>query len=146
MQAEEAVVGAPVFEEGLTLFEERRDPAITDMGIEGIQHVIDHPEDGLTALGLTKVIALTSPVHLLDGYLTSLDPRPEEVEVIRPTGLYHFHGGQDEVSGIARIIRVEGHTCQVAFDHLNVQADFPANRLKGVAENFVPLHRLARVS
>ena len=54
-----------------------------------------------------------------------------------------FHGGQDEVCGIARVIRVEGRTGQVAFDHLNVQADFPANRLEGVAENVIQLHNFA---
>ena len=120
MKAEEAMVGVPVVEEGFALLEERGDPAVADMGIKGILHVIDHPKDGLAALGLAKVIALTGPVHLLDGHLTRFDPRLEEVEVICPTGLHHLHGWQDEVCGIARIIRVEGRACQVAFDHLNI--------------------------
>ena len=66
MQAEETVSGVPGLQEGLALFEECGDPAVTDVGIKGILHIVDHPEDGLPALGLTEVITLGCAVHLVD--------------------------------------------------------------------------------
>ena len=66
MQSEEAVANLPAVEERLTLFEDPGDPGIADVGIEGLEHVIDHPEDGLAALGLAEVITLGSVVHLVD--------------------------------------------------------------------------------
>ena len=145
MQAEEAVGGPPVLKQGLALFEERGDPGIADMCIEGHEHVVDHPEDGLSALSLTKVITLGCMVHLLLCQFSDCDEWLEEVEVIGPAGLHHLHGGQDEVHRIAGIIRVEGLTHEAAFDHLDIQADLLTNCLKSIAKDFVPLHRLSRV-
>jgi hypothetical protein len=129
MKAEEAVGGAPGLQEGLTLFEERGDPTISDMGIEGRVHVIDHPEDGLAALGLAEVIALRCMAHLLCSEFAGSNEGLEEVEVIGTTGRDHLHRGHDEVHGVARVVRVKWCTHQVTFDHLNVEADFTANRL-----------------
>jgi len=130
MQAEEAVMHLPVLQEGLALFQELGDPGIlTDVGIERLKHIVDHPVHGLTALGLAEVITLRCMVHLLDGEFTSSNEGLEEVEVVGTTGRDHLHRGHDEVHGVARVVRVKWCTHQVSFDHLNVEADFTANRL-----------------
>jgi hypothetical protein len=66
MQSEEAVLDLPAVEERLTLFEDPGDPGITDVGVERLKHIIDHPEDGLPALGLAEMITLGCVVHLVD--------------------------------------------------------------------------------
>jgi hypothetical protein len=120
VEAEEAVLNAPTFDEGFAPLEESGEPTVTDMGIKGPMEVVDHPEDGLAALGLTKEIALGGMMHLFDSQSAGIDKRLEEVERIRPTGIHHLHGRQDEVHRVVRIIRVKGRICQVFFDHLNV--------------------------
>ena len=120
VEAEEAVLNAPTFDERLASLEERGEPTVTDMGIKGPMEVVDHPKDGLAAFGLSKEITLGGMMHLFDSQSAGIDKRLEEVELIRPTGIHHLHGRQNEVRRVARIIRVEGRTCQVLFGHLNV--------------------------
>lgn len=87
MQAEEAVMHLPVLQEGLALFQKLGDPGIlTNMGIERLKHIVDHPVHGLAALGLAEVITLRCMVHLLDGEFTSSNEGQEEVEVVGTTG------------------------------------------------------------
>ena len=66
MQSEEAVLDLPAVEDRLTLFEEPGDPGVADVGIKRLEHVVNHPEDGLAALGLAEVIAPCCAVHLVD--------------------------------------------------------------------------------
>ena len=130
MQAEEAVIHLPVLQEGLALFQELGDPGIlTDVGIEWLKHIVDHPVHGLAALGLAEVIALRCMAHLLCSEFAGSNEGLEEVEVIGTTGRDHLHRGHDEVHGVARVVRVKWCTHQMTFDHLNVEADFTANRL-----------------
>jgi hypothetical protein len=103
MEAEEAVGDAPGGDEGLTGLEERGDPGGADVGIEGREHVVDHPEDGLAAPGLAEVIALTGMMHLIDRQMTGGDEGMEEAEVIGTTGFDHRHGGEGEVDGLPGI-------------------------------------------
>ena len=66
VETEEAVLGEPGAEEGFASFEEGGEPGGADVGIERLEHVIDHPEDGLTGFGLTKIITLGCVVHLFN--------------------------------------------------------------------------------
>ena len=94
MQAEEAVGDTPGGDEGLTGFEEHGDPGGADVGIERREHVVDHPEDGLTALGLSEMITLAGMVHLFKRQMASSDEGMEEIEIVSTTGLDHRHGRQ----------------------------------------------------
>jgi hypothetical protein len=93
------------------------------MRIEGLEHIVYHPEDGLATLGLTEVIAPGCAVHLFDGQFAGSNERLKEVEVINATGFNHRHRGQYEIylTSDVRGLRLEG--------------------LEGVTEYFVPLHR-----
>ena len=75
VEAEETVLNAPTFDEGLAPLEERGEPTIADMGIKGPMEVVDHPKDGLAALGLTKEIALDGMMHLFDSQSAGIDKR-----------------------------------------------------------------------
>lgn len=99
------------------------------MGIERFEHVIDHPEDGLTAAGLAEEITLRCTVHLLDSEFTGRDEGLKKIEVISTAGINHLHRGENEVKRVARIIRIEWLALQVAIDHLNVEAEFKAYSL-----------------
>lgn len=113
----------PIVQEGFPLFEEVRDPVVTDVCIERLEEVINHPEDRLTALGLTEAIAFTGTAHLLGGQIASGDERLKEVEVISPTSLDHRSRGQHEVNLLPGL-RL----------HLFLE------RLKTVAKDIVPFH------
>ena len=93
MQPEETVLDFPIGQEGFPLFEEVRDPVVTDVRIERLEEVIYHPEDRLTALGLTEAIAFTGTLHLFGGQIAGGDERLKEVEVISPTSLNHRFRG-----------------------------------------------------
>ena len=108
MESEEAVGDAPGGDEGLTDLEEGGDPTGADVGIEGRQHVINHPEDGLAALGLTEIIALTSVMHLLNGQMAGSDDGRKEIEVICTAGLDHRHGGDREIDASPDFFRIKG--------------------------------------
>ena len=97
MEAEEAVLDLPGLEEGLTDFEEGGDPSGTDVGIEGLAHVIDHPEDRLPGFGLAEMIAVTGMAHLVGREMAGGDEGMEEVEVVSTTGFNHRHRGQHQV-------------------------------------------------
>ena len=132
MQAEEAVMDLPGVKEGLTLLQELGDPSIlTDVGIEGLEHIVDHPVHGLAALSLAEVIALRCMVHISDCEFTGSDEGLEEVEVVGTTGGDHLHRGYHEVHGVARVVRVKWCKHQVTFDHLNVKADFTTKSFQG---------------
>jgi hypothetical protein len=132
MQAEEAVMDLPGVKEGLTLLQELRDPSIlTDVGIEGLEHIVDHPVHGLAALSLAEVIALRCMVHISDCEFTGSNERLEVVEVVGTTGGDHLHSGYHEVFGVARVVRVKWCKHQMTFDHLNVKADFTAKSFQG---------------
>lgn len=124
MQAEEAVGDLPGGEQGFAGFEEGRDPSGSDMCIEGLKHVIDHPEDGLAALGLAEMITVTGAVHLVDGQFPGGDERMKKIEVISTTGFHHRHRGQHE----GRCMMEEGRWMM-------------AESFEGVAENVVPFHK-----
>jgi hypothetical protein len=66
VEAEEAMLYVPGFDEGLAVFEESGDPGGIDMGIERTVKIVDHPENGGTCLGLAEVIAVASLAHILD--------------------------------------------------------------------------------
>ena len=94
MQAEEAVLDLPGFEEGFTDFEEGGEPGgSADVGIKGLAHVVDHPEDGLAGSGLAEMIAVTGVAHLFGREMTRGDEGMEEVEVVGTTGFNHRHRG-----------------------------------------------------
>ena len=105
METEEAVVNTPVLQERLTLFEERRHPSVSDTCIEGAKDVIDHPEDGLTTLGLTKKIAGCSVVHLFRSQSARLKPGQEEIEVFSTAGVNHRPRGQREIDLLLNLRR-----------------------------------------
>jgi hypothetical protein len=96
------------------------------VGIKGLEHIVDHPEDGLAALGLTEVITLGCMVHLVDSQFTGCDERLKEIEVISTTSLNHRHRRQYEI--------------HLMFDGGWMRAE----GLEGITKNFVPFHRLAR--
>ena len=106
MESEETVGDAPGGDEGLTDLEEGGDPGGTDVGIEGREHVINHPEDGLAALGLTEIVALTSVMHLLDAQTAGCDDGCKEIEVICTAGLDYRHGGDREIDTSPEFIRI----------------------------------------
>jgi hypothetical protein len=98
METEEAVLDLPGFEEGFTDFEEGREPCGgTDVGIEGLAHVINHPEDGFAGFGLAEMIAVTGVVHLVGREMTGSDEGMEEVEVVSTTGFNHRHRGYHQI-------------------------------------------------
>ena len=131
MQTEEAVMDLPGAEERFASLQELGDPgALTDVGIEGLKHVVDHPVHGLAALGLAELITLRCMVHVFDSEFTSSDKGLKEVEVVGTTGGDHLYRGHHEVHGVARVVRVKWRTHQVTFDHLNVEADFTAKILQ----------------
>ena len=94
MEAEEAVGDLPGGDERLTGLEEGGHPGGgADVGIEGREHVVDHPEYGQSALGLTEIIALAGMPHLADGQIAGSDEGCKEIEVVCTTGLDHRHRG-----------------------------------------------------
>ena len=109
--------GTPVQEHRLAVLEQRGEPTPgtvrTDVGILGTEHIVKHPEHGLTASGLAKVVTRRSMAHLLFSELACLYPGLEEVEPISTAGLHHLHGRKDKVAAIARVSRVERRTRQL---------------------------------
>ena len=98
METEEAVLDLPGFEEGLTDFKEGREPCGgTDVGIEGLAHVINHPEDGFAGFGLAEMITVAGVVHLVGREMTGSDEGMEEVEVVSTTGFNHRHRGYHQI-------------------------------------------------
>lgn len=81
----------PIFKKGITLFEKCRDPGGADACIEGLQHIVDHPEDGQAALGLTEVVALGGVMHLVNIQVSRVNEGLEKVEVISTTSFHHRH-------------------------------------------------------
>jgi len=94
MLTEEAVSDTPGLDERLAALEELGEPAAgTDVGVEGALQVVNHPKEGLAALGLAEVVTLTGMTHLLIGEEARLYPRMEEGMVIGAAGIYHRPGG-----------------------------------------------------
>jgi hypothetical protein len=91
MEAEEAMGDSPVFQKRFPDLEEFGDPSSSGVAIKGLKHVIDHPEDVLTTLGFTEIIAFCRVAHLFDSHFSSCNERLKEVEIISATGLYHRH-------------------------------------------------------
>ena len=78
METEETVLDTPVADERLTGLEELGKPAVcADMGIEGTLQVVDHPVDGLAALGLAEVVTAAGTLHLGDSEASGGYPRLE---------------------------------------------------------------------
>lgn len=73
------------------------------MSIVGHEHVINHPEDGLAALGLSEIVALTGMPHLLDSQFAGCDEGRKEIEVICTTGLDHRHRGDRQLDALPDI-------------------------------------------
>jgi len=89
---------SPRLQEGFAGFEEGGEPdGGADVGIEGLAHVVDHPEDGLAGFGLAEMITVTGMVHLFGREMTGGDEGMEEVEVVSPTGFNHRHRGDYQV-------------------------------------------------
>ena len=125
MQAEEAVGDLPGGDERLTGLEKNGHPGGgADVGIEGREHVVDHPEDGLAALGLAEKIALAGMPHLPDGQIAGSDEGRKEIEVVCTTGLDHRHRGNRQIDTLPDIGRdglpdgLEGVLKQESYFHV----------------------------
>ena len=124
MQAEEAVGDLPGGDERFAGLEKRGHPGRrADMSIEGHEHVVNHPEDGLAALGLAEIVALTGMPHLLDSQFAGCDEGRKEIEVICTTGLDHRHRGDRQIDALP-----------------DIGGDGLPDGLEGVAKDFFDFH------
>ena len=89
---------SPRLQEGFTDFEEGGEPGgSADVGIKGLAHVVDHPEDGLAGSGLAEMIAVTGVAPLVGREMTGSDEGMEEVDVVSTTGFNHRHRGYHQI-------------------------------------------------
>lgn len=93
------------------------------MSIVGREHVINHPEDGLAALGLAEIVALTGMLHLLDSQFAGCDEGRKEIEVVCTTGLDHRHRGDRQLDALP-----------------DIGGDGLPDGLEGVAKDFFDFH------
>jgi len=128
VEAEEAMLYVPIGDEGFALLEQLGDPSVADMGIERGVHVVNHPEHRDATPCLAEMVALAGIVHLVFRQFPGGDERLEGIETVGAAGIDHRPGGQHEI---------------------DLFPDFGADPfpelLKGVAKDFIPCHRLARV-